>query len=140
MKAFRVRSMKPKIVSRDKLKKHMRRAFLPYNYERTMYQRLQNLGQGNSTIDEYALEFFFWLMCNEITETDAQLVSRFIVGLQQQYQNIFNLFAPLIVSEAHQRASLIEKQSRLCSLAWTTPPNRTHVASSTTAFAAANAY
>ena len=39
-------------------------------------------------IDEYALEFFLLLTRNEITKIDAQLVSRFIGGLRQQYQNI----------------------------------------------------
>ena len=81
-RAFRVRARKPKIVSWDKLKKHMRFAFLTFNYECTMYQRLQNLRQGNRMVDEHASEFFLLLMCNEITETNAQLVSRFIGGLR----------------------------------------------------------
>ena len=75
-----------------------------------MYQRLQNLWQGNSTIDEYALVFFLLLKRNEITETDAQLVFRFIGGLRQQYQDILNLFDPLTISDSHQHAFLVTPQ------------------------------
>ena len=140
LKTSCVRARKPKIVSWDKLKKkHIRRAFLPYNYERTMYERLQNLRQGNRMVDKYALEFCLLLTCNEITEANAQLVSRFIGGLRQQYQNILNLFDPLTVSEAHQRALLIDKQSRSGSLASTTPPDRTPTSLTTTAFESVSA-
>ena len=81
-----------------------------------MYQRFQNMRQGNSTINEYS-QFFLLLTRNEITETDAQLMSRFIGGLRQQYQNILKLFDPLTILEAHHYALLIEKQSRSGSLA-----------------------
>ena len=90
-------------------------------------------------VDEYASEFFLLLTCNEINETDAQLVSRFIGGLRQEYQNILNLFDPLIVSEAHQHALLIDKHSRSGSLAWMAPPDQTPTSSITTAFASVGA-
>ena len=90
-------------------------------------------------IDEYASQFFLLLTRNEITETDAQSMSQFIGGLQQQYQNILKLFDPLTILEAHYRALLIEKQSRSGSLAWITPPSQTSATLSITAFAVANA-
>lgn len=124
MKLSRIRAGKQKIVSWDKLKKHLRSAFLPYNYERTMYQRFQNLRQGNRSVDEYASEFFLLLTRTEITETDTQLVSRFIGGLRVQFQNIMNLFDPLTVSEAHQRALLIERQNAPGTYAWPASSNR----------------
>lgn len=40
LKESRRRSRKGKIESWDGLKKHMRRGFLPYNYERTLYNKL----------------------------------------------------------------------------------------------------
>jgi hypothetical protein len=86
------------------LLKHMQPAFLPYNYTRTIYQRLQNLSQGSKTVDEYTEEFYKYLTRVELVETDDQLVSRYIGGLRQNIQDPLNLFDSFNVSAAHQRA------------------------------------
>lgn len=57
IKESRRRAGKPRIDTWKRLKKHMRRAFLPYNYERTLYNKLQSLRQGARTMDEYATAF-----------------------------------------------------------------------------------
>ena len=92
------------------MKKHLRSAFLPYNFQRIMYQRLQNLKQGNRSVDDYTAEFYQLVARNEIQETDDQLVARYIGGLRVQIQDTVNLFDPVSVSAAHQRALIIEKQ------------------------------
>jgi hypothetical protein len=109
LKQSRTRLGKSKINRWEKLLKHKRLAFLPHNYTRTMYQRLQNLSQGSKTVDEYTEEFYKYLTLVELDETDDQLVSRYIGGLRQNIQNSLNLFDPVNVSAAHQRALLLEK-------------------------------
>ncbi|KAK3230409.1 hypothetical protein Dsin_002290 [Dipteronia sinensis] len=49
---------KPKIVASEKMKKHIRVAFLPHNYDRLMFQCLQNLKQRNLSIDDYTSDFY----------------------------------------------------------------------------------
>jgi hypothetical protein len=49
------------------------------------------------------------LTCVDVAKTDDQLVSRYIGGLRQQIQDSINLFDPVNVLEAHQRALLLEK-------------------------------
>lgn len=62
---------------------------------------------------------------NTLTETEEQLVSRFIGGLRLQIQNSLLQFDPVTVSEAHQRALLIEQQlSRSTSSSWTSATSR----------------
>ena len=90
----------------------MRGAFLPYNYQRLMYQRLQNLKQGLRSVDEYTTEFYQLIARNEIQETEDQLVSRYIGGLKFQIQDVVNMFDPVSVSAAHQRALMVEKQTK----------------------------
>jgi hypothetical protein len=106
-----VRGGKLKITSWEKLLSKMRPAFLPYNYLRTMHQRLQNWSQGSKYIDEYTEEFYKLLVWVDLSESDEQLVSCYIGGLRPQIQDTLNLFDPNIVSEAYQRALLIEKTS-----------------------------
>jgi predicted thioredoxin/glutaredoxin len=57
LKKIRVRQGKLKITSWEKLTKKIRPTFLPHNYLRTMYQRLQNWSQGSKFVDEYMEEF-----------------------------------------------------------------------------------
>jgi hypothetical protein len=77
-----VRGGKLKITSWEKLLSKMRPAFLPYNYLRTMYQRLQNWSQGSKYIDEYTEEFYKLLVWVDLSESDEQLVLRYIGGLR----------------------------------------------------------
>ena len=112
MKLTRTRLGKEKIISWEKMKKHMRSTFLPYNFQRLMYQRLQNLRQGLRSVDEYTTEFYQLIARNEIQETEDQLVSHYIGGLNFQIQNTVNMFDPVSVSAAHQRALVVEKQMK----------------------------
>ena len=92
------------------MKKHLRATFLPYNYQRVMYQLLQNLRQGTHSVEDCTTEFYQLLARNEIHETEDQLVARYIRGMRIQIQETVNLFDPISVSATHQRALLIEKQ------------------------------
>jgi hypothetical protein len=83
------------------MKKHMRSAFLPYNYTRTLYQRLQNLRQGNRSVDEYTTEFYQLVSRDAIAEDEESRVARYIGGLRIQFQDVLNMFDVLNVSDAH---------------------------------------
>ncbi|GJT21304.1 putative reverse transcriptase domain-containing protein [Tanacetum coccineum] len=75
-----------------------------------LYQRFQNLRQGSRSVDEYSTEFYTFLARVDLNESPLQLVSRYIGGLRLQLQEVLNMFDPLTVTEAQQRASQAEKQ------------------------------
>ncbi|KAF8112884.1 hypothetical protein N665_0059s0022 [Sinapis alba] len=112
LKESRRQNNKPRIDTWVRLTKHMRRGFLPFNYERTLYNKLQNLRQGTRSVDEYATEFFYLTDRMTSGETERQLISRFIGGLRAQLQVVLTQFNPTSVSEAHQRAISMELQLR----------------------------
>jgi hypothetical protein len=74
-----------------------------------MYQRLQNWSQGLKSVDEYTEEFHKLLARVDLSESDEQLVSRYIGGLRIQIQDTVNLFDHVNILSAHQRALLVEK-------------------------------
>ncbi|KAH7838099.1 hypothetical protein Vadar_022057 [Vaccinium darrowii] len=73
LKQTRLRQRKDKISSWEKLKEKMRVAFLPHNYSRLMYQRLQNLRQNSRSVDDYTTEFHQLVARNDLAETEEQL-------------------------------------------------------------------
>ncbi|XP_038680959.1 uncharacterized protein LOC119981891 [Tripterygium wilfordii] len=109
LKQSRLRRGKPKLASWTKLVKHMSSAFLPYNYVRTLYQQLQNLKQGPRTIDDYTTEFYRLDTRLDLNESEGMLVSRYIGGMQQPFQDSLNFLDIMTISEAHQKALHLER-------------------------------
>ncbi|XP_021991183.1 uncharacterized protein LOC110887935 [Helianthus annuus] len=112
LKLTRNRLRKSRIVTWTKMKKCLPSNFLPRNFQRLMYQRLQNLKQGAKSVDDYTTEFYLLIARNDIQEPEEQLVSRYVGGLRVQIMESVNLFDPLTIPEAHQRALAFEKQNR----------------------------
>lgn len=122
LKLSRTRRGKEKILTWEKLKKHMRKTFIPHNFERLLFQRFHNIRQGARAVEDYANEFYQMLSRVDIHDSEDQLVARFIAGLRPQLQNMLHQFDPGSVSEARQRAVLVEQQSRYGANQW---PNNT---------------
>nr|GEZ48076.1 hypothetical protein [Tanacetum cinerariifolium] len=112
MKLTRERVGKSKITSWQKMKKCMRANFIPHNYQRLMYQQLQNLKQGSKSVEDYTTEFYQLIARNDIQESEDQLVSRYIGGLRVQIMDSVNMFDPMTLSDAFQRALAFEKHNR----------------------------
>lgn len=93
----------------EKLQKNLKATFLPHNYARTVYTKLQNLRQGSRTVDDYAEEFSLLLTWTDIYDSPEQLVSRFIWGLRPQLQSALAQFDPTTLAEAHRRAATCEQ-------------------------------
>lgn len=110
-KLSRQRHGKSRISTWHKFRKHLEREFLPFNYEHTLYQRLQTLRQGSRTVDAYTEDFYHLIARVDLRDSPSQLVARYISGLRTQLQDTLHLFVPGSVSEAHQRALLLEQQS-----------------------------
>src|SRR3954467_14533495 len=96
--------------------RHMHHRFVPRTYRRSLYDKLQNLKQGVSSVDEYYKEMELIMQRARVREDPEQTMQRFLAGLSYnikrivrhyQYQDIEDLLhqareAELQVAEDNQ--------------------------------------
>lgn len=81
-------------------------------------------------MNDYADEFYQLIARNDIMETEEQLTARYVGGLRMQIQDMVNMFNPMSVAEAHQKALAWEKQGRRGGGVFTNSNNQNKGASS----------
>ena len=64
----------------------MKEHFLLIDYEQLMFTKLFSLKQCTKSIEEYTKEFHELSIQNQVRESDAQLATRYRVGLQIKIQ------------------------------------------------------
>lgn len=97
----------------------MRKTFIPYNFERLLFQKFHNIRQGARSLEDYANEFYQLITRVDIQDSEDQPVARFIAGLRMQLQTMLHQFDPSSVAEARQRALLVEQQTKFTANTWT---------------------
>ncbi|XP_022897834.1 uncharacterized protein LOC111411547 [Olea europaea var. sylvestris] len=110
LKRSRERQGKSKITNWEKMKKKMKGHFLPLDYTQTLFQRLHSLRQGARSVNDYTEEFYQLVARNDLSETEEQIVARYLGRLRQPLQDVLSLHSLWTVSEAYQRALTIAKQ------------------------------
>ena len=72
----------------EEMKRVMRKRFVSTHYYRELYNKLQNLRQGNRSVKEYYKEMEVAMARANIEENREATMARFLVGLNQEIQNV----------------------------------------------------
>ena len=91
------------------MKKKLCEQFLPFNYTQSLYKDLHNLKQEGS-VEEYIEAFHQLVERVDLNESEEQMVARYLSGLKPSIQDVLSLQSLWNVSEAYNRALLVEKQ------------------------------
>ncbi|XP_012857702.1 PREDICTED: uncharacterized protein LOC105976984 [Erythranthe guttata] len=75
----------------DEMKTLMRKRFVPSYYFRELYQKLQNLKQGNRSVEEYFKEMEISMIRVNIEEDREASMARFLAGLNREIANVVEL-------------------------------------------------
>jgi len=70
------------------MKEEMQHRFVPRNYRRSLYDKLQNLKQGTSSVDEYYKEMELIMQRAKVREEPEQTMQRFLSGLNFNVKRI----------------------------------------------------
>ncbi|WP_386263595.1 retrotransposon gag family protein, partial [Xanthomonas translucens] len=94
------------------LKEAMRDRFIPKEYKRTTYQKLQKLYQGSLSVDDYFKEMERLMTRAEVLESDEATMARFISGLHKEYSDVIDLQRELSLIDAYDMAIKLESQAK----------------------------
>jgi hypothetical protein len=92
------------------MKREMRARFVPKHYRRDLFDKLQNLRQGNLSVEDYYMEMEKAMIRANVYEDEEQSIARFMSGLHRNIQRIveFQQYGNLI--ELVHQASKAERQ------------------------------
>jgi hypothetical protein len=78
----------PTIVTWRAMMEELRARFVPHNYIRSLYDRLQNLKQGPLSVDDYFQEMELILQRAQVHEQPKQTMQHFLAGLNDNIKRI----------------------------------------------------
>ena len=82
LKRQRQRDDKKKIETWEKMKKELKRKYLPFHYRQDIFLKIQNLKQQNLTVEEYSAEFENLMIKGDLQEAEEQSIARYLSGLR----------------------------------------------------------
>ena len=104
------RNREPSVETWEEMKRVMRKRFVPTYYYRELYNKLQNLRQGNRGVEEYYKEMEV-AMARANTEEDREAtMARFLAGLNREIQNLVELQHYVELEDMVHMAIKIENQ------------------------------
>ena len=81
----------PTVETWEEMKRVMRNRFVSTYYYRELYNKLQNLRQGNRSVKEYYKEMKVAMSRENIEEDREATMARFLAGLNKHIQNVVEL-------------------------------------------------
>jgi hypothetical protein len=98
------------VTSWFKMKRLLNARFLPPDFEQRLFQQYQECRQGARTVQAYIDDFYRLFARNELMETEAQQVARFLGGLRLSIQDKVTMHHIFTLTEAVSLATRVKRQ------------------------------
>ncbi|KFK22409.1 hypothetical protein AALP_AAs49867U000100 [Arabis alpina] len=94
----------------NQMKAVMRKRFVPSYYQRELHQRLRDLVQGSSSMEDYFKDMETLMLRADIREEGETLMSRFMGGLNRDIQDLLETQHYVEIEELLHKAVMFEQQ------------------------------
>ena len=101
---------RPVVVSWSDLKLRMHVQFVPPHYRKELLLKLQRLHQGTRSVGEYFKYLEVTLTKINMHETEESKISRFVIGLRREIQNVVELYEYTSLEKLVHLAIKVESQ------------------------------
>ncbi|KAL9438185.1 hypothetical protein AB3S75_023951 [Citrus x aurantiifolia] len=112
LKRQREREGRRKIVTWEKMKKELKRKFLPDNYRQDIYLKFHNFRQKELSVEDYTAEFDNLMMKCDLVEAEEHTIARYLGGLKPEIGNVVQLQQYWTYSDVSRLALKVEKQQK----------------------------
>jgi hypothetical protein len=90
----------------------MRRRFVPNQFYKDLYLKLQGLNQGYNSVDEYHKEMEIAMIQANVVEEREATMARFLNGLNWDIANVIELQHHMELEDMIHMATKVERQLR----------------------------
>ncbi|XXG79357.1 hypothetical protein AAC387_Pa09g0448 [Persea americana] len=110
LKSLRACEGKSIIRTWEKMKKELKKKFLPDNYLQDAFLKYHSFQQKEMTVEEYTAEFEHVMMRCEVSERQEQKIARYLGGLRPEIYNIVQLQQYWTYNDVFKLAVKVERQ------------------------------
>ena len=101
---------KRKIATWEKMKKELRKKFLPGHYRQYAFLKFHNFRQKDLSMEEYTTEFDHLKMRCDVSEPEEQTIARYLGGLRSEIANVVQLQPYWTYNDVFELAIKVELQ------------------------------
>ena len=112
LKMRRAREGKSKIRTWEKMKKELRKKFLPEGYLQEAFLHLHDFAQRDETVADYTEEFDHLMLKCGIVEPEEQTIARYLRGLRREIHDMVTLQPFIIYHDVFKLATIVVKEGR----------------------------
>jgi len=106
----RIRYEEPKLETWNKMKRIMRKRYIPTSYHRELQLKHQSMTQGNRSVEEYFKEMEVTMIRARMNEENEATMARFLNGLNHDIRDIVELQEYVDMEDLLHKANQVEHQ------------------------------
>jgi hypothetical protein len=112
LKRQRERGGRERITTWAKMKRELKRKYLPDHYKQDAFMKFHNFKQRELSVEEYTVEFDHLMIRCDVVEQEEQMIARYLGGLRVEISDVVQLQPYWNYYDVCKLAMKVEKQQK----------------------------